>query len=190
MADEQCDRVSTRRAGNASRNDVLKVLLKTGIQLARVLLDLEWTLLLAPHQRSFILGDNPFVIVPPKSHDVDLEGVGPVTPGAAVFIPLSSRLCLRVTNSGNPAAGSRLIDGAAVRAINACLVLNSEQYLFSRSDALLKRLVADLVVAPGKNLAQVVLREASSVSDESRSLVHWFTKSKIGPEWAGRVPMD
>jgi hypothetical protein len=190
VADEQCDSVSPRRADKACRNDVLKILVKTGMQLARVLLDLEWTLLLAPHQRSFIIGDNPFVIVPPKSYDVDLEGVGPMTPGAAVFVPLSSHLCLRVTNSGNPAAGSRQIDGAAVRAINACLLLNSEQYLFSSSDALLKRLVADLIAAPGKNLAQVVLREASSVSDESHRLVHWFTKSKIGPEWAGRVPMD
>jgi hypothetical protein len=190
MAEEQCDSVSPRRAGNACRNDVLEVLVDTGMQLARVLLGLEWTLLLAPHRRSFIIGDNPFVIVPPESHNVDLEGVGPMTPGAAVFVPLSSRLCLRVTNSGNRGAGSRQVDGAAMRAINACLVLNSEQYLFSPSDALLKRLVADLVGAPGKNLAQVVLREAPSVSDESRSLLHWFTKSRIGPEWARRVPMD
>ncbi|HWR13331.1 MAG TPA: DUF4238 domain-containing protein [Terriglobales bacterium] len=189
MTEEQCESVSPRRADNACRNDVLKVLVKTGMQLARVLLDLEWTLLLAPDQRSFIIGDNPFVIVPPEPYDVDLQGVGPMTPGAAVFVPLCSRLCLRVTNSGNPVAGFRQIDGAAVRAINACIVLNSEQYLFSPSDALLKRLIADLVAAPGKNLAQVVLREASSVSDESHSLVHWFTKSKIGPEWAGRVPM-
>jgi hypothetical protein len=189
MADEQCDSVSPRRADNAARNDVLKILVKTGMQLARVLLDLEWTLLLAPHQRSFIIGDNPFVIVPPESHNVDLEGVGPLTPGAAVFVPLSSRLCLRVTNSGNPVAGSRQIDGAAVRAINICLLLNSEQYLFSSSYALLKRLVAEFITAPGKSLAQVVLRAAPSVADESHSLVHWFTKSKIGPEWAGRVPL-
>ena len=190
MADEQCDSVSPRRADNARRNDVLKVLVETGMQLARVLLYLEWTLLLAPHERSFIIGDNPLLIVPPESHDVDREGVGPMTPGAAVFVPLSSRLCLRITNSGNPVAGSRQIDGAAVRAINACLVLNSEQYLFSPSEVLLRRLVADLVAAPGRNLAHVVLREASSVSDESHSLVHWFTKSKIGPEWARRVPLD
>jgi hypothetical protein len=190
LAKEHRDSVSQRRADNACRNDVLKGLVNTGMQLARVLLDLEWTLLLAPLRRSFIVGDNPFVIVPPESHDVDLEGVGPMTPGAAVFVPLSSRLCLRVTNSGNPPAGSRQIDGATVRAINACLVLNSEQYLFSPSDAPLKRLVADLTGASGKNLAQVVLREAPSVSDKSRSLLHWFTKSRIGPEWARRVPMD
>lgn len=189
VADEQCDRVSPRRADSACRNDVLKILVKTGMQLARVLLALEWTLLLAPHQRSFIIGDNPFVIVPPESHNIDLEGVGPLTPGAAVFVPLSSRLCLRVTNSRNLVAGPRQIDGAAVRAINVCLLLNSEQYLFSSSDALLKRLVANFITVPGKSLAQVVLREAPSVSDQSHSLVHWFTKSKVGPEWAGRVPL-
>ncbi len=190
LAEEQCESVPPRRADNASRNDVLKVLVKTGMQLAHALLDLRWTLLFASDQRSFITGDNPFVIVPPESFDVDLEGVGPLTPGAAVFIPLSSRLCLRITNSGNPVAGFRQIDGAGVRAINACLVLNCEQYLFSPSDALLNRLVVDLVAAPGKNPAQAVLREASSVSDDSRTLVHWFTKSKISPEWAGRMPMD
>ncbi len=132
LAEEQCDSVSPRRADNACRNDVLNVLVSTGTT-RRVLLDLEWTLLLAPHRRSFIVGDNPFVIVPPESHDIDLEGAGRITPGAAVFVPLSSRVCLRVTNSGNPAAGSRQVGGAAVRAINGCLVLNSEQYLFSRA---------------------------------------------------------
>jgi len=126
--------------------------------------------------------------VPPESHDVTIEGVGPMTPGAAVFVPLSSRICLRLTNLRRPALAYRNIDGSAVRAINSCQVLNSERYLFGTSDVLLKRLVADLVSVPGLNLAEVVLREAPSVSDAARSLLHFFTKAKIGPEWIRKVP--
>jgi hypothetical protein len=80
MTEQQCDNVSTSRADDAFRNEILSILVKTGIHLAGALLDLEWTLLFAPRRRSFIVGDNPFVIVPPESHDVDLEGVGPLTP--------------------------------------------------------------------------------------------------------------
>jgi hypothetical protein len=189
MSEERCEDVSTRRAAEDQRNEALKTLVSTGMQLARALLDLEWTILIAPLRRSFVIGDNPFAIVPPESHDVNIEGVGPMTPGAAVFVPLSSRICLRTTNTRKPALGHRNVDGLAVRAINSCQVLNSERYLFSQSDALLKRLVGDLATVPGLNLGEVVLREAPSVSDKSRSLLHFFTKSKIGPEWMRKVPM-
>ena len=188
-SEELCDSVTPRRADAACRNEVLRVLVNVGMQLARALFDLEWTMLIAPRGRSFVIGDNPFTIVPPESHDVSIEGIGPMTPGVAVFVPLSASICLRMTNTGNPPAGSRQVDGSEVRAINSCQVLNSERYLFGQSDVLLKRLVADLVSVAGLNLAQVVLREATSVSDESRSLVHWFAKSKIGPEWTRKVPM-
>lgn len=188
-SEERCDSVSPRRAVEARRNEVLKILVNLGMQLALALLDLEWTMLIAPRDRSFVIGDNPFTIVP-QSHDVNLKGIGPMTPGATVFVPLSSRICLRVTNKGNPPRGSRQVDGSAVRAINSCQVLNSERYLFGQSDLLLKRLVADLISVPGLNLAEVVLREATSVSDESCSLLHCFTKSKISPEWTRKVPMD
>jgi Protein of unknown function (DUF4238) len=190
MSEERCDSVSAHRDGTARRNEVLKTLVRTGIHLARALLLLEWTILTAPRGRSFVIGDNPFVIVPPESHDVELEGIGPVTPGAAVFVPLSSGVCLRVTNNGNPPVGSRQVDASKMRAINFCQVLNSERYVFGRSDELLKRLVADLVGLPGLNLGEVVLREAKSLSDESHSLLHCFTKSKIGAEWSRKVPLD
>lgn len=86
-----------------------------------------------------------------------------------------------MTNTGNPPVGSRQVDGLKVRAINSCQALNLERYLFGRSDALLKRLVADIIGAPGLNLAEVVLREAKNLSDESCGLLQSFTKSKIGP---------
>ncbi len=189
MSQERCEVASARR-DDERRNEVLKALVDTGMHLAGALLDMQWTILTAPPGRSFLIGDNPFSIVPPESHDVCLEGVGPMTPGSAVFVPLSSRSCLRATNRRESAVEHRKIDGRAVRAINQCQVLNAERYLFSRSDLLLKRIIADLVTAPGLNLAEVVLREAPKVSDASRSLLHFFTRAKIGPEWACKLPMD
>lgn len=190
MTSEQSDHVPACRGGAAARNEVLRMLVSSGIHLASALLDLNWTVLTASRSRSFVLGDDPFVIVPPKSHQTDLEGVGPLTPGAAVFVPLSKALCLRVTNTGCPAR-HRQVDGAAVRAINACQTLNSEHYLFGASDALLNSLTQGLVSKPGLNLAEEILRQAVSTSDpESRSLIHTFTKSKIPPGWADRVPLN
>lgn len=190
MTEEQVDNVSTCRDEAATRNDVLKVLVETGVHLSRALLGLDWTLLSTPHGRSFIVGDNPFVIVPPKSHSTDIDGVGPMTHGAATFVPLSSTLCLRVTNTGY-LGSRRRVNGDAVRAINACQVLNSERFVFGPSDALLSRLTMKFAANPGLNLAEVVMREAKSVSEpESRSLIHSFAKSKIPAEWANRVPLD
>jgi hypothetical protein len=189
VKEEQSDTVSRRRGDALARNEVLNVLIKTGLSLAEALIDLTWTVLVASHGRSFIVGDNPFVIVPPRSHRTDIEGVGPLAPGAATFVPLSAELCLRLTNIGN-ATSRRQIDGASVRAINGCQVLNSERYLFGPSDAGLNSLTARLIVSLGVNLAQVVIREAPSVSDSSRSLLHSFKKSKVLPEWADIVPLD
>lgn len=181
--------VPSKRDIGARRNEVLKLLVEAGMEMAQALLQLDWTILVAPRARSFIVGDNPFSIVPTKSHDLSLEGIGPMMPGASTFIPLSSRICLRMTNGGDRPARKN-VDGNAVRAINSCQVLNSERYLFGPSDMLLRRLISELVSVSGLNSAQVVLREAPSTSDPSRSLLHSFTQSKIGPEWSLRVPID
>lgn len=188
-SEEQSQRVSRDRGDSTARNEVLQALVSSGLHLATALLTLQWTVLLAPQGRSFVIGDNPFLVVPPKSHQRDVEGIGPLGPGAATFAPLSTTLCLRMMATERTAEWSR-VDGTSVRALNACQLLNSEQYLFGSSDALLNRLTAELVDEPGPNLAEVVIRQAPSISDSSRSLIHMFTKSKIPSEWANRVPLD
>jgi hypothetical protein len=189
MTEEKSGKVSPRPSEAAARNGILEVLVKTGLHLAHALAALDWTLLLTPRGRSFVIGDSPFVIVPPKSHQIDLEGVGPLVPGAATFVPLSVAVCLRMTGARGLTI-RRQVDGTAVRAINACQVLNSERFLFGRSDALLNRLTAEHVDSSGLNPAEVVVRQAASASDPSRSLIHSFTKSKIPPNWADKVPLD
>jgi hypothetical protein len=186
MTDEKSDKVSPKRGASVARNEVLEALISSGLHLANALATLDWTLLFAPSGRTFVIGDNPFVIVPPESHQTDLEGVGPLVTGAATFVPLSATVCLRMATHSPT---TRLhIDGAGVRAINACQVLNSERFLFGRSDALLSRLTAEYVAGTGLNPAEVVIREAASNTDPSRSLIHSFTRSKIASNWADKMP--
>lgn len=90
VSDEHSAQVSSHRADAVRRNQVLNLIVKLGMQLAQALLYLRWTMLVAPSGRNFIIGDNPYVIVPPEAHDLDAEGVGPITPGATLFVPLSS----------------------------------------------------------------------------------------------------
>jgi hypothetical protein len=144
LAEEQSDIVPRTRAGARERNEALKVLMGSAMTIARALLDLKWSLLFAPRGRSFIVGDNPFAVVPPKSHPVDLEGVGPMTPGAATFVPLSSTLCLRVTTSGDIGKWRLQADGSAVRAVNNCQVINSERYLFGPDETLMIKLTESI----------------------------------------------
>ena len=83
----------------------------------------------------------------------------------------------------------RNIDGTAVRAVNICQVMNSERYLFGPNEALVGKLT-QAVNSRGLNRGVVITREAASISDPDSSLLHSFTKSKIPPEWAERLPSD
>jgi hypothetical protein len=122
VSKERVDSVSRERSDVAVRNEALRLMITTGIHLAEALLSLEWTMLLAPRGRSFVVGDNPFVVVPRSSHEVDLEGVGPLSPEAATFVPLDATVCLRMSTTKLMKGGA--IDGCATRAINACQVFN------------------------------------------------------------------
>jgi uncharacterized protein DUF4238 len=186
VSKERMDAVSHERAGVAVRNEALRLMITTGTHLAEALLSLDWALLLAPRGRSFVTGDNPVVVVPCPSHEVDLEGVGPVSPGAATFVPLNATVCLRMT-TGFIRGGA--IDGAATRAINACQVFNGEQYLFGQNDALLRRLIGAGIHRSGPNLAEVAFREAKNPEDATRGIIHIFTKSKIPPYHRSTLPM-
>jgi hypothetical protein len=74
-------------------------------------------------------------------------------PGAATFVPLSSTLCVRVANSGRTGMLPRRVDGAAVRAINTCQVMNSERHLFGPNEA--SRQAAAAISSPILNRAVV-----------------------------------
>ena len=186
---EQVDKVAQTRSTGKTRNEVMKLLISNGIHLARALLGLNWCLLSAPSGRSFIVGDNPFAIVPPAWHSEAEDGVGPTTPGATVFVPLTAKLCVRLSGEVGRTQRRR-VDGSAVRAINALQVLNSERFVYGPSEPLLCKLISEFVNAPGLNHTATIIREAASTSNPDASLLHTFTRTKIPAQWANKVPLD
>jgi hypothetical protein len=100
MKEQHSDHVSPRRSDQAARDEVLKIFIESARSLAAALLDLDWTILVASQDRVFIVGDSPFVVVPPKHHLADVEGIGPLMPGATTCVPLASSMCLRLTRHG------------------------------------------------------------------------------------------
>jgi hypothetical protein len=190
LTQERADDVDASHGDPLIRNEVLRMLVSNGMTLSNGLIQLEWSFLFAARGRAFVVGDNPFVVAPPLDHDVELTGVGPLTPGAAAFVPLSRETCVRLTSPGNSRSLERRVGSDEVRAINACQVLNSERFIFSHDENLLRRVVSEFAKTSGLNLAKAVMREAVNDRDDLKSLVHFFTRSKIGAEWALRLPMD
>lgn len=189
LESERADDVDLCRAEPSVRNDVLRMLVSSGMDLSRKLIRLEYAFLFAARDRAFVIGDNPFVVAPPTGYDTELRGVGPLTPGAAVFVPLSRDVCVRLTSPGWCRSVIRRIGSDEVRALNACQVLNSERYVFCHDENLLRRLTYEFANTPGLNTSQVVRREAVNDKDEFDSLLHLFTRSKINANWALRLPM-
>ncbi|HZO56102.1 MAG TPA: DUF4238 domain-containing protein [Bryobacteraceae bacterium] len=186
VSKDRVDVVSRERSDAAVRNEALRLMITTGMQLAEALLSLDWVMLVAPRGRSFVVGDNPFAVVPQSSHEVDMGGIGPLSSGAVTFVPLDATICLRMGTVSLTRSGA--LDGAAVRAINECQVFNGERYLFGQSDALLKRLIG-VGLGKGPNLAEVAFREATNPEDATLGLIHTFTKSKISPSHRNRLPL-
>jgi hypothetical protein len=110
-----------------------------------------------------------------------------MTPGAVTYVPLSSKLCVRIDPSGARGIFRRQIDGRSVRAINACQLKNSERYIFGSSESLVMRLTKSLN-NHCLNLAVNVIREATSDSEKDSTLVHTFTKSRLPSEMTEHLP--
>jgi hypothetical protein len=62
--------------------------------LKKLIMKLEWEILVASAATGFIICDSPVVIVPPKGGDQ----VGFLVPGAVKYFPLTRDLCLRLGN--------------------------------------------------------------------------------------------
>jgi hypothetical protein len=95
-------------------------MMEQSMSLARLLIQFDWEVLVAPDETGFIICDCPVVVVPPKGSDQ----VGFAVPGTAKYFPLSRRQCLRVGKQGRMRRHKR-VDKETVRIVNqniACAV--------------------------------------------------------------------
>jgi hypothetical protein len=116
----------------------LQAMVDSGMRLSSIIAALATEILVAPSSRSFLLSDRPFVVVPPRG--VKMEGVGVLSKGAIKLLPLTSRLCLRLGESGLTMS-RRNIAGDLVRIVNLNVARNSERFIYGGSQALVESIV-------------------------------------------------
>ncbi|HYM12367.1 MAG TPA: DUF4238 domain-containing protein [Bryobacterales bacterium] len=163
------------------RGHLLVLMCKMGQKLAMQLRALDWTFLVAPQARQFIVSDYPFVIVPPSGHDGALTGVGILSQGAVKYVALSAKLCLKMGDVGTRVS-YQSASSAEVRRINCWTARNSERFVFGGCEALLQRVIKIAKLPPGEQKSEVVIREIPHATDPTRSLLHVFARPKIAPE--------
>ena len=121
----------------ATETAFLGTMISQAARLTRVLLQLDWEVLIASPETGFIISDCPVVVVPPRGG----EQVGFVVPGSAKYFPLSRGLCLRLGEPGKRRRRRRL-DKESVRMVNLNIAANSERFIMGRSRVQLENIVA------------------------------------------------
>lgn len=163
------------------RGHLLVGMCEMGLTLAMQLRSLDWTFQLAARDRHFAVSDCPFVIVPPLGHDTADKGIGILSKGAVKYVPLTQSLCLRMGDFGAQVDYS-LASGSDVRRVNCWIARNSTRFVFSSSEALLRRVIDAARLEPGERKAEVVIREIPHATDPTRSILQVFRRAKIEPE--------
>jgi hypothetical protein len=163
------------------RGHLLVLMCEMGLTVATHVRALDWTFLIAPQGRQFLVSDHPFVIVPAPGHDPSLGGVGIRSEGAVKYVPLTARLCLQMGDAGTQVK-YQSASGSEVRKINSWMARNSHRFLFGSSEVLLQRIINATDLKPGQHKSEVVVREIPHATDPDRTLLQVFTRAKIEAE--------
>ncbi len=121
----------------ATETAFLTTMMEQAMNLTKVLLQLDWEVLVASEETGFVICDCPVVVVPPKGGDE----VGFLVPGSAKYFPLTRHLCLRLGEPGRT-RGHRRIDKEAVRTVNLNIAANSERFIMGASRVQLENVVS------------------------------------------------
>jgi Protein of unknown function (DUF4238) len=92
--------------------------------ISKVILALNWQILISPSGTGFIVSDSPVVIVPPKSQNA----VGFGVPGAVKYFPLTRQRCIRLGEPGW-SLENRKISKDTLQIINYNIAANSERFV-------------------------------------------------------------
>jgi hypothetical protein len=121
----------------ATETAFLTTMIKQAQSLTKVLLGLNWEVLVSSEETGFIICDCPVVVVPPKGS----KQVGFLIPGSAKYLPLSGNLCLRIGEPGR-IRRHRKIDKEDVRTVNLNMAANSERFIMGPSRVQLENIVS------------------------------------------------
>ena len=117
--------------------------LVSALKISESLFCMDWVFLYAHHKSSFILSDNPLIIIPPKDHNY-IYGLGIMTKNAVKIIPITSSICLMILEY-NPDDALTLYKNnfprEEIRKINVSLAINSDRYIIGKDRELLEKIV-------------------------------------------------
>jgi hypothetical protein len=144
----------------ATETAFLATMMQQATTLTKVLLQLNWEVLVASEETGFIICDCPVTVVPPKGSDQ----VGFLVPGSAKYFPLSRHLCLRLGEPGK-SRKYRKIDKEAVRIVNQNLAANSERFIMGPSRAQLETIVSRSGSATMESTPRFIIETVESDED-------------------------
>ncbi len=104
--------------------------------ISKVILALNWQILIAPYGTGFILSDSPVVVVPPRG----LTAVGFAVPGAVKYFPLARGYCLALGDQGG-LRERRKVSKDTLKIINYNIAANSERFVMGPDKAQLVSVV-------------------------------------------------
>jgi len=122
------------------RNTTLKQMLDLSYKHKDYLFNMDWEILRAPNNTSFITTDNPFVLLPPKGFPIGIRGYGLRTKGVKKIIPLSLDHCILI---GTPGNDFKYINSTSrmVRGINLFVASRCDRFVIGRDERLLINIV-------------------------------------------------
>jgi len=127
------------------RNFSLYSMLNMGMEVSNCLRQMDWFVLHAPAEKSFVTTDAPFTLAPPPDQDPSsLLGVGITTPGAIKLFPLTQNTSLWMGDHGQILAHVQLNEDH-VRLFNLTVASRCDRLVIGRD----KELVRSIVEATG-----------------------------------------
>lgn len=121
------------------RNESLRVMLELSTKLPVYFIHMNWLLLFAPGNSSFVTTDEPFVLIPPSELDDNIP-YGLTTKGAQKLIPLTRQVCLVMLGRGEN-IDMRDATREEVREINRRITSRCDRFVIGRDEALVRSLV-------------------------------------------------
>lgn len=109
---------------------------------AKTFFERTWSVLTAPREVSYILGDNPVVLICPRDRDPSRGMIHHADPEATTLVPLTASHALLMSHFDGNASISKTRAGAGwVRGANIAMAQNCDRFLMARDESHLRHIV-------------------------------------------------
>lgn len=115
----------------------LWLLLSLSNELSRIIFSLNWYIVRAPKNKSYITSDNPYMLLPPDNYVDNFYGYGIATVGAKSIIPLTQEICLHIEGDGGDLKYVE-VTNEHVRNYNLNAAINAYQFIIGRDKELVE----------------------------------------------------